>query len=57
MSFSDFLDNITDPDIIDMFFQDLKEATTEFKEELIDACRNEGVDMVRAGPQGAVRHR
>lgn len=50
MGFSDFLDNITDLDSLSMLCRDIAGATTEFKEEMIDACRNEGVEMVRAVP-------
>lgn len=50
MGLSDFLDNITDLDTLHTFYSDLKGATSEFKEEIIDACQNEGVDMVRAAP-------
>lgn len=50
MSLTDFLDNITDLDVLCMFCEDLAGATAEFKAEVVDACQNEGVEMIKAAP-------
>ena len=53
MSFSDFLDNITDPYAITALVTDILDATQELAEELADTCMNEGVEVLKATPAAA----
>lgn len=50
MSFSDFLDNITDPYAVTSLVTELFDITKEFTEEVVDICKNEGVEVLKATP-------
>ncbi len=50
MSWSDFFDNITNPGFMAMKLDELLDITTEFAQDIIDLCENEGAEIVKATP-------